>query len=98
VNLTEYLAEHIATDRGAMRQVLSLINERGYEEQAAERLHEWVRDHMHVILSYPVVSNPYPVPWHVWMKDILKDDLQRVEWKELVDTLRSAAPLKNIGQ
>lgn len=86
--ITEYLATHLAADAEAIRQVRSLVNERGYEAQAADRLHDWVDGHMMSILSYPVVSNPYPVPWATWMKDILREALQQVDWNELVHRLR----------
>jgi hypothetical protein len=88
MNITEYLAHHIAADAQASIRVSSLINERGYEAQAADRLHEWVDGHMMVILSQPVVSNPYQEPWPTWMKDILTASLQQVDWTELVNSLR----------
>ena len=88
MNTTEYLARHIAADAEASRQVRSLINEKGYEVQAADRVHEWVDGHMMVILSPPVVNNPYNEPWPTWMKDILTVSLQQVNWNELVNSLR----------
>jgi hypothetical protein len=88
MNITAYLARCITADAKAIRQARSLINERGYEAQAANRLHEWVGDHMTVILSPLVVSNQYTSPWPTWMKDILTETLQQVDWNELVNSLK----------
>ncbi len=88
VNTTEYLARQLAADAETLRQARSLINERGYETETADRLHTWVSDHMTIILSPPVVSNPYPEPWPNWMMDILTATLGQVDWNELVKRLR----------
>jgi hypothetical protein len=94
MNTTEYLARRLVADAEALRQARSLLNEKGYEAQAADRLHEWVDLHMMTILSPPVVSNPYTAPWPTWMKDILTASLQQIDWKELVTRLRKEGSSK----
>jgi hypothetical protein len=88
MDTTDYLTRYLASDAEASRQARSLINERGYEAQAAERLHEWVESHISAILSPPVLSNPYKANWPTWMKDILTEALQQVDWNELVNSLK----------
>ena len=88
MNTTVYLARCIADNTEASRQARSLITERGYEADAANRLHAWVEDHMKVILSPLVVSNPYTVPWPTWMMDILTEAIQQVDWNALVNNLK----------
>src|SRR5205814_6605123 len=88
VTLTEYLCSVFVANDVARRQVLSLINEKGYEQEAANRLHEWCSCHITVLLNPTVVNNPYEVPWPTWMMKMLLEALQQVDWNKLVNSLK----------
>ena len=88
--LTKYLVKRIAADTEAMRQAQSVICERGYEEQAASRLHEWVHAHMSAILSPLLCRNPYQTDWLDWMQQIIRVGLNQVDWTELINRLQEA--------
>jgi len=90
IKLTEYLASHIAADTEASKQARSLMNERGYEAQAAYRLHEWVEGHMSALLSPLLCHNPYPSDWLDWMQQVMHIGLDQVDWNDLVERLRKA--------